>query len=423
MTACPNLIDIELVQSKTLDLPSLYRMVRLVPRLECLQVNCCNGQELSWLAPLKGLDHLIKLEFVNEPRPDASNTASSDKKSCPDHLGEFLIARASTLRHLSLEAMIVAGFKLFESSASTDKNGPRLPALAIETLILSNTLVDNTATTIDSLLRQCPRLIELDISRNFARPWQSLQWSILSDYCQRLTHLDLSSCSTIDNNQLVKVVWACPGMSSLVACQSNIESKVLHAIVDRWIGRDSKSKVVEPFTILDVSCCSGVNQASIERGLKHIDTLTVVKISWCLNIGMTVFYPEWGCPNLQHLEVQGLSFQDLDEDETEVGEYSVEWAMFRRLGTLKALQRLTIGSMESYLGMENGFGHMRDLKQLEDIMVIGTDVLEVRELEVIAALPRLQSFAFRMGFVTKRMQQWLRSKRPDIEQIEQPFHY
>ncbi|KAF9114821.1 hypothetical protein BGX27_009769 [Mortierella sp. AM989] len=470
-------------------------MVDCLPRLKVLRLNCCYGQVLAWLRPLMGLEFLQELAFINDadnhldddtqsgpsalvlvhggsdeglegssdtsdtigpedenadveyelmPVHDAMNSDNEDEAILkPDHLGDFLAARASTLKRLRFEGSDLIGFRLFETFNNTRSSAEpvanSVPVLALKYLNLSNTTINHPRSVVEPLLRQCPGLEILDISRNFDPPWNKFQWSILHQYCLKLTSLNLGGITFIDNDQLIQVVHLCPGLSSLIAFQSNLLNSVLDAIVDvRVEGSsfvvDGSAQQPASFLELDVSWCTGITQDAIERVLQHLPTLKSIKFSWCQHVNLSVFRRHWSCIGLEELEAQGLEKPAIGDQAKNTAEY----IMFERICRFQSLRRLVIGSDDVNVSVANGFDQLRgnrggvdDQKQrhlarLEYLELVGNEEcpMGVAELAVIAdILPRLCRFHFGLGLVTPEMQAWLSSKRPDIQQDEQRIYF
>ncbi|KAG0366279.1 hypothetical protein BGZ54_005579 [Gamsiella multidivaricata] len=391
-----------------------------------------------------------ELEFEFMLTQDTSDIDEDEKNLRPDYLGTFLVARAPTLLKLSFEGSDLVGFKLFEAfdhlpndSADTEAtlsalDRERPPLLALKYLNLAKTSVLQTRYVIEPLLRQCPNLEVLDISGNFEAPWDRLQWSILPQYCLNLRSLNLSQLSSIDNDQLIQVVQACLGFCSLIASQSNIQSKTLNAIVDRHIGgQQQQQQRAASFVELDVSWCPDVSQEAIERVLLHVPTLKSIKISWCQQVELSVFQARWSCLGLQELEVEGLDKPRSDDGEVTPCGRLVEWTMFERVSQLRLLERLVIGSNEVVISIAEGFGQLeleddvegdrvKRLQYLRHLGLVGNvdHPLARPEMEVLArAFPRLRHLHFGIGLLSQEMQSWLVDKRPDILQEEQRIYY
>ncbi|KAF9919151.1 hypothetical protein BX616_000839 [Lobosporangium transversale] len=377
----------------------------------------------------------------------------------PDYLGEFLIARAATLTNLSLEGLDLLGFKLFKTysqtnsvvkDATTPTSSPCatessiIPTISIKRLNLSKIGVYHTSSVIEPLLMQCHGLETLDISGNFEKPWDMFQWSLLPRYCLKLTSLNLGQLSSIDNDQLVQVVRCCPGFRSLLAPQSNLHSKVLDAIVDRWLETLHDLGGAREFTVqktgfleLDISWCSEIKQESVQRLLKHVSTLKSFRCSWCQQIDLSLFQLEWSCLGLIELEAQGLDKPTTTDDEFSC---SPEVHMFKRISQFSFLRHLAIGSDEVMASITNGFellglrkaGNNDEqtakpcLNQLQYLSIIGHEEspLGISEMSVVASsFPQLRHFHFGLGLVSPEMQTWLAGQRPDVHQEEQRIYY
>ncbi|KAG0245934.1 hypothetical protein B0O80DRAFT_434864, partial [Mortierella sp. GBAus27b] len=482
--SCPNLTLLDLTLAKNLNVESLSNMVRSMPYLRVVRLDACYGMGLAWLGPLKELEHLEELAFMNdavspviedmdaEYTEDADaigadimdeadledNPADDDDNGSvvgfpfvpifdddmdeeddtsnlkPDYLGEFLVARASTLRRLSLEGSDVIKFQLFEAYHSQtlsadNESGP--PVLALKCINLSKTSVYRTAKIVEPLLKQCPELEVLDIS---GQSWDTFNWSILPQCCIKLTALDVSGIHEIDNNQLVQVIWTCLGLRTLVAHQSNLESKVLDAIVERWHagqGKGSDIQLLEPcpFLVLDISWCMDVEQESVERVVQTITTLKSLKFSWCHQIDMTIFQRPWCCQDLEELETQGVDRPRRRDDPIDEEE-NMECAMFTQVTRFKRLKRLAIGSDETQVIRDRGFGILAEpdqgLDRLEYLSLIGNEdyPLQEAEMEVFAnAFPKLKLFQSNINLVSPEMQQWLSERRPELQQEDHRFYY
>ncbi|KAF9171708.1 hypothetical protein BGX21_007087 [Mortierella sp. AD011] len=309
-------------------------------------------------------DESAEVEYVFMPTQDATGDDDNEVTFRPDHLGDFLIARALTLKRLSFEGSDLVGFNLFEAhkniGATTEQDARRKTNnLNFDYLNLAKTSIRRSRSVVEPLLRQCPKLEILDISWNFDPPWDEFQWSTLHQHCLNLTSLSIGGISSVDNDQLVQVVRLCPGLCSLIAPQSNLLSSVLDAIVDRHIagltesqGRGTAQQPA-PFRELDVSWCAGITQDMIESVLQHLATLNSIKFSWCQQIDLSVFRCRWRCVDLQELEAQGLDKSaacDLESKNTP------EYSMFEQISEFRSLKRLVIGSGEVSVSIENGFG-------------------------------------------------------------------
>ncbi|KAF9203098.1 hypothetical protein BGZ49_006772 [Haplosporangium sp. Z 27] len=401
-------------------------------------------------------DQDVDMDYEFIPIQDIIDSDQDNGPPKPDYLGDFLVARASTLRTLSLEGSDLIGFCLFQAfkgtivsidsgsrsaSTSSGNGSPDLPVLALRHLNLSKTTILRSGSVVEPLLRQCPDLETLDISDNFDPSWDNFQWSILHQFCLKLTSLSLKGLSSIDNSQLVQVVKKCPGLCSLIAPQSNLSSSVLDAIVDQRIAGPSvnqggTTQQPAPFLELDVSWCTGITQDAIEKVLQHLPTLKRIRFSWCQEINLSVFQCNWSCLDLQELDAQGL-----DKPTTVSPEaiFTPEHYMFKRISQLRSLRRLLIGSDEVNMTVADGFGLLAGndngsieglvekapLSKLEYLELVGSEhPLGVPELTVIAdSLPRLNRFHFGLGLVTCEMQSWLSSRRPDIQQEEQQIYF
>ncbi|KAF9350849.1 hypothetical protein BGX34_000960 [Mortierella sp. NVP85] len=487
--SCRNLTLLDLTLA-SLNVESLSNMVKCLPYLQVLRFNACYGMGLAWFSPLKGLEYLQELTFMNDadnyhdkttldmnmldmdmdtldtdnldidnqdmgdqgsselpegdedlnaPSPDivfASQDDEMDEETYmdhlkPDYLGEFLVARASTLRKLVFEGSDVLGLKLFEAydlpMDDTEVERPsslvdeRPPVLALRHINFSKTSVYRTTLVIEPLLRQCPDLEVLDISGCIEESWINFEWSILSQSCLKLTTLNVSGFIELDNDQLVQVVRACLGLRVLIASQSNIASKVLDAIVDKWIGGQN------PFLELDVSWCAEVDQESLEKVVHNITTLKRLNFSWC-QIDTSIFQQPWCCLELEGLEAQGLDPPPLCNSE------DVEWAVFKQLSRLRHLRRLVLGSDEMRVSKDRGFGLLLadegtgqcGLSHLEYLELVGHEDLPFgqAEMEVIAdGFPRLKRFHFGLNLVPQQMQNWLAERRPDIQQEENVVYH
>ncbi|KAF9356389.1 hypothetical protein BGX26_005334 [Mortierella sp. AD094] len=508
--SCSQLQLLDLTLARSLDIISLKNMVECLPRLKILRLNCCYGQGLAWLSPLMELEFLQELSFNNGtpdcqeddlsnpavhelvqwgsvesmeedsgisdgggdvtgtedegteveyafmPTQDAIDSDNEEVAFRPDHLGDFLAARASTLRRLSFEGSDLVGFNLFEALKNTGTMTELearsatstsalctscLPILALKYLNLAKTSIHRSRSVVEPLLRQCPELEVLDISWNFDPPWDEFQWSILHQYCLKLTSLNIGGLSSVDNDQLVRVVRLCPGLCSLIAPQSNLLNSVLDAIVDRCVtgltGSEGGGTAQQPapFLELDVSWCTGITQDAVESVLQHLATLKSIKFSWCQQIDLSVFRHRWSCLDLQELEAQGLDKPAACDPESK---NTPEYTMFEQISRFRSLKRLVIGSDEVSVSLENGFGllgsngsgsmdnqvHM-PLSRLEYLELVGSEcTMREPELTVIVdSLPRLTHFHFGLGLVTPEMQAWLSNRRPDIHQDEQQIYY
>ncbi|KAG0016176.1 hypothetical protein BGZ80_009382 [Entomortierella chlamydospora] len=401
-------------------------------------------------------DESAEVEYVFMPTQDTMDDDDNEVTFRPDHLGDFLTARASTLKRLSFEGSDLVGFNLFEAHkniGTTTEQEARpatststlctsgLPTLALKYLNLAKTSIHRSRSVVEPLLRQCPKLEILDISWNFDPPWDEFQWSTLHQHCLNLTSLSIGGISSVDNDQLVQVVRLCPGLCSLVAPQSNLLSSVLDAIVDRHVagltGSQGRSTAQQPapFRELDVSWCAGITQDAIESVLQHLATLKSIKFSWCQQIDLSVFRCRWSCLDLLELEAQGLDKSAACDPESK---NTPEYSMFEQISKFRSLKRLVIGSDEVSVSIENGFGllgsngggrmddpvHM-PLSRLEYLELVGVEyTMREPELTVVAdSFPRLTRFHFGLGLVTPEMQAWLSSRRPDIHQDEQHIYY
>ncbi|KAI1320728.1 hypothetical protein EDD11_010262 [Mortierella claussenii] len=523
LESCPQLLVLDMTLVRSLNMAVLQRMVECLPRLKVLRLNCCYGQGLAWLRPLMQLRHLQELAFVNDtpeyldddipsnpagqqllqdpvadnmdimdgtdnhldpftaeeednvgdyieeddqieflPAPGSYDEDEEESILRPDHLGEFLVARAATLTRLSFEGSDLMGFNLFEAfdrtvgSLAEEQDVASahnttialcqrpLPVLMIKSLNLAKTSIHRTRSVVEPLLKQCPELEILDLSGNFEEPWDRFSWSLLSQRCLRLTSLNLGQLASIDNDRLVQVIIQCPGFCSLIAPQSNLDSKVLDAIVDRWLESQARegdsaegatTQQVAPFIELDVSWCSDIEQRALERVLQHLSTLKSVKFSWCQHIDLSIFRSEWSCMDLEELEAQGLDKPAVVDEPGP--EESLEHAMFSLMSRLRSLRRLTIGSDEVVVSVAGGLGCLNPganqgsqldsgSSKLEYLELVGSEdhPLSEQEMTVIAeALPQLKHFHFGLGLVPLEMQTWLAGRRPDVRQEETRIYY
>ncbi|KAG0007078.1 hypothetical protein BGZ65_009383 [Modicella reniformis] len=489
-------------------------MVKYLPHLRILRINGCYGMGLAWLRPLQDLEYLQELAFMNDTEFDCNdiihiydesvvadidddwqgNAADNDDEDIDqfddfepaaeeeeegtfmkyrktDYLGEFLVARASTLTRLSFEGSDVLGFKLFvaceppplspttEDAAEAGKVGlsmvvdrPCPPILGLKYVNFSKAGIDRAALVIEPLLRQCPDLEILDVSNCLESSWSRFQWSILSHACLKLSTLNFGGFGEIDNDQLILVIQACHGLRSLIAYQTNIEDKVLEAIVDKWIGGQGGgggdihlSPRAQPFLELDVSWCTNLKQGSIERVVQTISTLKSIKFSWCQYIEMSVFQRPWGCLNLEELEAQGLDQSPGHKSNEEC----IEVSIFRQVSKLKRLRRLVIGSDVMLVVRDKGFGllleseereqqqeeeEQQQQQQQQQVGLLGLEYLDFvghedfplgeSEVEVIAtAFPKLKHFHYGVGLVPGEMRELLTKMRPEIQQKEERVYF
>ncbi|KAF8936001.1 hypothetical protein BGZ52_000026 [Haplosporangium bisporale] len=338
-----------------------------------------------------------------------------------DYLGDLLVARARTLTELSLRGCSLRGFDLWE-----DLSSPSItpPILALRRLSLAETSVKSSDVVV--LLKQCPELKELDLSGNFEPSWDSFPWSIL--HATQLTRLNLSQMC-IDNKQLAQALLDCKGLASLIASQSNIQDTVLDTVVESLDG------LVE----LDVSWCPEISEAAVARMLQRAATLKSLKLSWCAGVQSTIFRVPWACTRLEILEAQGLDRppkegrigpnnvhdrvkQDEGEEEDEL---ECDRAMFVQLSSLTELHRLVVGSSTTIISVSHGFGLMRWLSKLQELVLVGDDAhpMRLEELRLVAQFPHLSSFEFSLGLVDSAGQTALAGMKPSLKQQEQEIYF
>ncbi|KAG0198385.1 hypothetical protein BGX28_008191 [Mortierella sp. GBA30] len=449
-SSCPQLVELDLTLALSLGRSSLSLMIKCLPRLKILRLNSCHSQAISWLIDLRKLEFLEHLDFMycmnddsDHNSVDIAHISTNDPTMVltgsdvtrPDYLGPLLAARVSTLKRLSFEGSDLLGFELFsdfapDASAITstaviiDVNREPRPVLALRYLNLSRLAISRTSSIVEPLLRQCPDLLHLDISGNYDDLWGMFQWSILSSHCPNLRSLDLGQLSSIDNDQLIRVVRACTGLSTLIANQSNIESRVLDAIVDCVANQPRDCHLRAPFLELDISWCSNVSKEAVQRVLEVASTLHVIKFSWCDQLDMGIFLSKWSCLGLRILEAQGLDRPSQDT----ILEMTWERLVFARVSGFEHLRRLVLGSSEMVVSLASGFNLLCNsgLRQLRHLHLVGTEELPMgrHEMEALAsAFPNLTHFHFGLGLVDKDMQTWLAGARPLLRQEEQRIYY
>ncbi|KAI9238764.1 MAG: hypothetical protein BYD32DRAFT_412855 [Podila humilis] len=455
------LLDVLDLTLAPLDLHALENLVQKFPRLRRLTLNGCYGQGLAWLQILQKLKHLECLRFLDDQVTDdlvevggENDVSESDEEEeeeeeehsqehdddpeylfdhdsfgenddqdrLPfDYLGDLLVARARTLTELSLRGCSLRGFDLWE-----DLSSPSItpPILALRRLSLAETSVKSSDVVV--LLKQCPELKELDLSGNFEPSWDSFPWSIL--HATQLTRLNLSQMC-IDNKQLAQALLDCKGLASLIASQSNIQDTVLDTVVESLDG------LVE----LDVSWCPEISEAAVARMLQRAATLKSLKLSWCAGVQSTIFRVPWACTRLEILEAQGLDRppkegrigpnnvhdrvkQDEGEEEDEL---ECDRAMFVQLSSLTELHRLVVGSSTTIISVSHGFGLMRWLSKLQELVLVGDDAhpMRLEELRLVAQFPHLSSFEFSLGLVDSAGQTALAGMKPSLKQQEQEIYF
>ncbi|KAF9432518.1 hypothetical protein BGZ76_010683 [Entomortierella beljakovae] len=372
------------------------------------------------------------LEFATSEISDGDLSEMNDM----DHLGDFLVARASTLKKLNMEGEKLGGFILFENWRKTEDSdstnillpNPSIPLLGLTELNISKTYILQPQHVVEPLLLQCPNLEKLNISSNFDRNWYRFNWSILHTSCLKLTSLNISEIEFIDNDQLVLVIKKCLGLCSLIAFNSNVSDIVLGAIMERQITmaaeniEDSEQKQeTKPFLELDISWCMKISQRAIEKFLQQISSLEILKISWCSRIDLTIFQSQWACLNLKILEAQGL-------ENPSIFKGTLERTMFEKISQFEYLERLVIGSNEVEISVAKGFDLIGNegLPHLEHLELLGREEnpFEPPELTVLKkGFPKLKRFHFGMGLVTPDHQDWLRRIRPDMKVEEDEVYF
>ncbi|KAG0035097.1 hypothetical protein BGZ81_000651 [Podila clonocystis] len=432
-----------------------------------MSLNSCTGQSLGWLQILQELEYLECLRFLDcdpeviedlveeddssegeeqeEPDdgddddddldgleyhvdPNETFGESDEREKLPfDYLGDLLVA-AQTLTELSLHGSSLQGLELWEDLTSSESQTIP-PILALKRLSLAETSV--MPSNVIVLLRQCPRLEELDLSGNFEPSWKNFPWSILG-HLDKLAKLNLSQLC-IDNEQVAQVLRDCKSLTSLIASQSNIQDTVLDSIVELSLG-DQKLPLVE----LDVSWCPEICEAAVTRILS-IAALKSLKLSWCAKVESTIFRVPWACIQLEVLEAQGLDHppkerreigiieNDYDHVQTEEEKEELDYdqAMFAQLSRLIELQRLVIGSSTTTVSVSSGFRLLSGLSKLQELILVGDDAhpMGEEELQLIAQFPRLSSFEFSLGLVDGAGQTSLARMRPSLRQQEQEVYF
>ncbi|KAG0342361.1 hypothetical protein BG000_005164 [Podila horticola] len=444
-----------------LDIHLLEHIVQSFPRLRRLTLRGCYGQDLAWLQVLQELKHLECLKFLDcdpeitedlveeddvgshgeeqeetdeedddldDPEyhfdPDESFDETNEQKKLPfDYLGDLLVA-ARTLTELNLHGSSLHGFELWENLSSSES---QTSILALKRLSLAETSVMPSNVVV--LLKQCPRLEELDLSGNFEPSWENFPWSILG----RLTTLAKLNLSQlyIDSEQVAQVLRDCTGLTSLTASQSNIQDTVLDSIVEMSLG-DQRLPLVE----LDVSWCPEISEAAVARILSVV-ALKSLKLSWCAKVESTIFRVPWACIQLEVLEAQGLDHPSKEkigikenghnhvQTEEEDGTVDYDQAMFAQLSCLIELQRLVIGSSTTTVSVSKGFRLLSGLSKLQELILVGDDEYPMgeEELKLIAQFPRLSSFEFSVGLVDGAGQTALAGMRPSLRQQEQEIYF